>query len=758
MNDHVDAFAERYAAALAEFLSVSDESCLERAYELGREAILRGLGVLDLATVHTRAYGRGVPPSAPGAPSDVPHRTWQFFAEALGPFEMALRGFREANHALREAALTLEDRVAERTRELQAAERALREQSLLLRSVVDSISDGIAVADANGKFVLFNRAGEEILGQGATSAPPEEWSSAYGVFRADGGAPFPAEELPLVRAMRGEQTEAVDLYVRNPAHSGGVYLSAVGSPLRTDEGGVSGGVVVFRDVSDARRAELEQRRSEERFRLMFKESPLPMWTFDRDTLRFVAVNNATVSHYGYTRDELATMSLHDLAADDGGAAPALPHIQRHKKKDGSICLAEVTTNDLSSEDRPLGLMLVKDVTERERATETLRKTEEQLRQSQKMDAIGRLAGGVAHDFNNVLSVILSYSQMMLMDLAPGTPMRDDIDEIAKAAQRAASLTRQLLAFSRQQVMEPKVIDLNELLLAMDKMLKRLLGADVDLVSMPGAALGQVRADAGAIEQVIMNLAVNARDAMPTGGKLTIETANVTLDEHYAKTHPGAQAGPHVMLAVTDSGCGMDAATKTRIFEPFFTTKEKGKGTGLGLSMVFGIVKQSGGTVWVYSELGRGTTFKVYLPRIDAAADSLRPEGVPSSLGGRETILLVDDDEQVRAVTRAILQRSGYDVLDARDADHALEHAVHHEGQIDLLLTDVVMPRMSGPELAKKIAELRPGTKLLCMSGYTDDTVVRHSLLDASVAYLQKPITPEALVIRVRQVLDGRREG
>jgi two-component system, cell cycle sensor histidine kinase and response regulator CckA len=658
MSRPVDVFAERYAAALTEFLTVSDETRLERAYELGREAILQGLGVLDLAAVHTRAFGRGVPPSSPTSPAptpEVPHRTWQFFAEALGPFEMALRGFREANRALKEAASTLEDRVAARTRELQAAERALREQSLLLRSVVDSISDGIAVADTSGKYLLFNRAGEQIAGQSATSEPPQRWAEAYGVFRDDTVTPFPSGELPLARAIRGEQTEAVALFVRNAGRPEGAHLSVVGSPLRTEEGEVVGGVSVFRDVTDAKRAEDERRSIEERYQ------------------------------------------------------------------------------------------------------QTLRKTEEQLRQSQKMDAIGRLAGGVAHDFNNVLSVILSYSQMMLMDLAPGAPMRDDVDEISKAAQRAASLTRQLLAFSRQQVMEPKVLDLNDLIIGMDKMLKRLLGADVDLVSLPGSALGRVRADPGAIEQVIMNLAVNARDAMPTGGKLTIETGNVMLDEGFAREHPGVTAGPHVMLAVTDSGCGMDAATKSRIFEPFFTTKEKGKGTGLGLSMVFGIVKQSGGTVWVYSELGRGTTFKVYLPRIDAAADSLRPELLPESVGGRETILLVDDDDQVRAVTRAILQRSGYQVIDARDAGDALEHASRHAGNIDLLLTDVVMPKMSGPELAKRVAEVRPGTKLLCMSGYTDDSVVRHGVLEGHVAYLQKPITPEALVIRVRQVLESRKE-
>jgi two-component system, cell cycle sensor histidine kinase and response regulator CckA len=404
---------------------------------------------------------------------------------------------------------------------------------------------------------------------------------------------------------------------------------------------------------------------------------------------------------------------------------------------------------------PQGVCILSlDITEKKRGAATIAKIEEQLRHSQKMEAVGRLAGGVAHDFNNVLSVIMSYSQMLLMDLAPGAPMRGDIEEIAKAAERAAGLTRQLLAFSRQQVMEPKVLDLNELLAGMDKMLKRLLGADIDLVSLQAPKLGRVRADPGNIEQVILNLAVNARDAMPKGGKLTMETANVTLDETYARDHQGAQPGPHVMLAVTDTGSGMDSVTQSRIFEPFFTTKEKGKGTGLGLSMVFGIVKQSGGTVWVYSEVGQGTTFKVYLPRVGGAVETERPATAPKSLRGRETILLVDDDDQVRVVSRAILQKAGYAVVEARSAAEAIAYAEGHTGTIDLLLTDVVMPQMSGPELAKRLGNARPAMKLLCMSGYTDDSIVRHGVLESHIAYLQKPITPEALALRVRQVLDG----
>jgi two-component system, cell cycle sensor histidine kinase and response regulator CckA len=395
-----------------------------------------------------------------------------------------------------------------------------------------------------------------------------------------------------------------------------------------------------------------------------------------------------------------------------------------------------------------------DTTERRHAEAKLSRSEDQLRQSQKMEAVGVLAGGVAHDFNNLLSVILSYGETLLVELRPGDPMRDAVEEIHKAGQRAADLTRQLLMFSRHQVLDRQVIDLNDLLVGLERLLQRILGADVDLVSLAGKPLGRVRVDPGSIEQVVMNLVVNARDAMPTGGKLTIETANVVLDETYAQEHLGVKAGPHVMLAVTDTGLGMDKPTMARIFEPFFTTKDKGKGTGLGLSTVFGIVNQSGGSVWVYSELGKGTTFKIYLPRVDAAVDPIRPVEAPADLSGTETILLVEDDDQVRAVARGILRKNGYQVIEARNAGEALMRSEGHRGVIHLLLSDVVMPQVSGPELARRLAASRPEMNVLCMSGYTDDSIVRHGVLDAKIAYLQKPLTPGGLSKKVREVLDA----
>jgi two-component system, cell cycle sensor histidine kinase and response regulator CckA len=409
-------------------------------------------------------------------------------------------------------------------------------------------------------------------------------------------------------------------------------------------------------------------------------------------------------------------------------------------------LAEQETARLAGE-------AMKEQAGRRRAEEALSRSEEQLRQAQKMEAVGRLAGGVAHDFNNVLSVILSYGELILSDLRPADPLRRDIEEIRKAAARAAGLTRQLLLFSRQQVVEARVLDLNEILTSMDRMLQRILGEDVELVTLTARAIGRVSADPSHIEQVILNLVVNARDAMPTGGKLTIETANVDLDDAYALRHLPARAGPHVMLAVSDTGCGIDKATQARIFEPFFTTKEKGKGTGLGLSTVFGIVHQSGGNIWVYSEPNRGTTFKIYLPRVAAELDSVRIQVAPATLRGTERILVVEDEDQVREIVINVLRRQGYQVMSAQNGGEALLHCEKYSGWIDLLLTDVVMPQMSGPELARRLAVTRPEMKVLCMSGYTDDSIVRHGVLETGVAYIQKPLTPASLATKVREVLD-----
>ncbi len=380
--------------------------------------------------------------------------------------------------------------------------------------------------------------------------------------------------------------------------------------------------------------------------------------------------------------------------------------------------------------------------------------ETQIRQAQKMEAIGRLAGGVAHDFNNVLSVILSYTGLILSDLNASDPLRDDIMEIQKAGRRAADLTRQLLMFTRQQVSEPTVVDVNEVLGSMDKMLRRIVSEDIDLSLVADTSRCRVKVDPSHVEQIVLNLVVNAKDAMPKGGKLTVETRNVDLDEHFAREHLGVKPGAYVSIVVTDTGTGIDKATQARIFEPFFTTKGRGLGTGVGLSTVFGIVQANSGSIWVYSEVGHGSSFKVYLPRTAEAVQMVGLTVPPLTLRGSETILLVEDDEQIRGVVRGILRRRGYSVLEAKHAGEALLLCERHVGDIQLLLTDVVMPQMSGPDLAKRLVKTRPQMKVLCMSGYTDDTVVRHGLLDSSVAFLQKPITPETLARKVREVLSG----
>jgi nitrogen-specific signal transduction histidine kinase/ActR/RegA family two-component response regulator len=383
-----------------------------------------------------------------------------------------------------------------------------------------------------------------------------------------------------------------------------------------------------------------------------------------------------------------------------------------------------------------------------------RQLEDQLRQAQKMEAVGMLAGGVAHDFNNLLTIITGYSQLILNNLRPNDPNRHSAEQIMKAGERAAALTKQLLAFSRRQVLQPRVIDLNKLVSGLTIMLQRLIGEDIDLRLVLQPELGTVSADPGQIEQVIMNLVVNARDAMPKGGVLTIETNHVPLDEHYTNRHISVKPGAYIMLAVSDNGGGMDSATQARLFEPFFTTKSAGRGTGLGLSTVFGIVKQSGGSVDVYSEVGRGTTVKVYLPRVDQPVVVEPEKKARPAVRGAETILVVEDDEMVRTLVRETLEREGYKLLEAPGPLEARSVADTFRGPIQLMITDVVMPKVSGRELATQMNKARPDMKILYMSGYTDNAVLASGILQKEVAFLQKPFTPAALSEKVREVLEN----
>jgi PAS domain S-box-containing protein len=425
---------------------------------------------------------------------------------------------------------------------------------------------------------------------------------------------------------------------------------------------------------------------------------------------------------------------------------------RRKRKDGSYVDVELHLVPLTVNGRVLGsLGIYQDVTER-------RVLERQLRMAQKMEAVGRLSGGIAHDFNNLLGVIIGYIQLIKRNLTPEERSHEYAEEIEKASQRAVSLTRQLLAFSRQQVLEPLILNLNTLVTEMEKMLPRLIGEDIHLNLMLDPAIGQVKADPGQIEQVVMNLAVNARDAMPDGGKLTIQTANVDLDLAFAREHPGSVPGQYIMLAVTDTGTGMDPETQAQIFEPFYTTKGRDKGTGLGLATVYGVVKQSSGYIAVESEKGKGSLFKIYLPRSEqpVAAPS-KSAGAPLTIRGTETILLVEDAEPLRKLAQMFLRDNGYQVLTAADGAEALETAAQHPGPIHLLLTDVVMPGINGRVLAERLAPRYPAMKVLYMSGYTDSFIAGHGVLEAGTHLLHKPFTGEVLVRKVRELLDASKE-
>jgi PAS domain S-box-containing protein len=509
-----------------------------------------------------------------------------------------------------------------------------------------------------------------------------------------------------------------------------------------------------------RAAQENLRRSEMNFRSLVTNAPYGICRCD-STGKILDANPAFLELLGRaTVNEIVGEHIFGLYAENDrwfaladflrSAEPFRGLTAEWKGKDTATTLVRISGRSVTDgRDGIVFELFAEDVTER-------RALEDQLRQSQKMEAVGRLAGGIAHDFNNLLMVISGYSEFLLERLGAEPQLRGPAQEIASAAERASSLTRQLLAFSRKQMLAPRIVNLNDVATENIKMLTRMIGEDVDLVMVPGANLWPVRADAGQIEQVIMNLAVNARDAMPSGGKLTIETSNVTLDEAYARFHAPLPPGDYVMVAISDTGNGMDNETQSHIFEPFFTTKGT-KGTGLGLSTVYGIVKQSGGYIWVHSEVSRGTTFKIYLPRVASTGEAATQVAVPVDYRkvepGRETILLVEDEPNLRYLARQYLEKQGYRVIEAADGAVAVQIAVAHEGVIHLLLTDVIMPGMNGRELAQRISEIRPNVKILYMSGYTENVIGQNGTLDAGVRLLQKPFNLRDLKSVVREVLD-----
>jgi PAS domain S-box-containing protein len=516
------------------------------------------------------------------------------------------------------------------------------------------------------------------------------------------------------------------------------------------------GTAINSMLEDLEKAQVEQHQGRTRLGVMIEKMPAVLWTTDTE-LRFTSAAGAGLEHLGLRTNELAGKTLFEyFQTKDQEFSP----IAAHKK----ALRGESVTYELEwqrrvfeshvqplkgSEGELIGVIGVAlDITDRKHLAD-------QLRQAQKMQAVGELAGGVAHDFNNLLMVVKGHAEMLLDHLPNSSSQRSNVEQIQTAAERAASLTAQLLAFSRKQVLQARVLDLNEVVGGMIKMVSRVIGENIELAFMPGARLGNVKADPSQLEQVVLNLVVNARDAMPRGGRLTIETASVELDKNYTVQHAVVEPGPYVMLTVTDTGCGMDAKTQARIFEPFFTTKEHGKGTGLGLATVYGVIKQSGGYIWVYSEFGHGTTFKIYLPKIAAKVEELaavRPIPVPAS--GSETILFVEDEQSVRELVREYLSARGYSVLEASDGIQALDIAAGHPGAIQLLITDVVMPRLSGRELASQVATARRNLKVLYISGYTDDSIFRHGVLEGGMEFLQKPFNLRALAQKIREILDG----
>jgi two-component system, cell cycle sensor histidine kinase and response regulator CckA len=519
-----------------------------------------------------------------------------------------------------------------------------------------------------------------------------------------------------------------------------------------------------------RRQEEACRESEKRYREIFDEAPIGLHEIDREG-RIVRVNGTELGMLGCSAEEMLGKPVWEfvveeeltrritLAKLDGDRSFHQTFERTYRHKDGKTLVVLVKDQVILDEQgRIMGIRsMMEDITERRRTEEALRKSEEQLRQWQKVEAIGRLAGGVAHDFNNLLTTITGCTEDLIGRFDPDDPRLEEIGEIHKAAERATALTRQLLAFGRRQVLHPQVLDLNGVVAGMEHLLRRLIGEDLEFVTLLERNIWPAKVDRGQIEQVLMNLAVNARDAMPEGGKVTIETANVELDEEYARTHVSVKPGGYVMLALSDTGCGMDKETQSHLFEPFFTTKEKGKGTGLGLSTVYGIVKQSGGNIWAYSEPGRGSAFKIYLPRTQESIATVEESRLPAGEAekGVETILLVEDEESVRRMVGKILGAQGYTILEAGHGEEAIRISRRHQGPIHLLMTDVIMPRMSGSELAKKLRPLRKEMKVLYMSGYPDNTIVHHGVLQPGTAFLQKPFTVRALEQKVREILDSK---
>ena len=630
----------------------------------------------------------------------------------------------------------------------------LAEREELFRLISENAADMIAVVDMDGRRIFNSDAYQKILGY---SAEELKNSSSMDQIHPD--------DRERVKAAAGEARRSgvgknLEYRIR---HKNGTWLvlESTSSVIGDASGVPEKLVIVNRDITARKQASEALRLSEVSFRSVIENAPYGIYRAQASG-KLLLVNPALQKMLGYdSQAELLLLNLttdvyvdpleHQRVNDLFTKQKEFTDVQVDwKRKDGTPIKARCSGWFVKSaiDGAAYFEVFAEDVTEKWLL-------ERQLRMAQKMEAVGRLSGGIAHDFNNLLGVIIGYSQVLKRTLPPGTAFLEHAEEIEKAGQRAASLTRQLLAFSRQQVLAPAVLNLNSLISEMEKMLPRLIGEDIEIVIALDPAIGRVKADHGQLEQVVMNLAVNARDAMPDGGKVVITTANAVLDETWTRSHPGSKAGDFVMLSVADTGTGIDSETLAHIFEPFFTTKERGKGTGLGLATVYGVVKQSGGYVWVESALGKGTAFQIYLPRIEELVSVPEPVApIVEAFRGAETILLVEDADALRKLTHMLLEQHGYHVLVAANGAAALQLVEQKPERIDLLLTDVIMPGLNGRALAERLEILQPSLKVLYMSGYTDDAIVNHGVLESGTQLLHKPFSEESLIRKVREVLDA----
>jgi PAS domain S-box-containing protein len=718
----------------------------ERLAQVTRDGVIYALAAIAVGSLLAWAMGRAV-------------------TRRLYAVQETINAVRAGDHSAR-STLRGTDEAAAMAREFNAMLDAVAEQDARIRgseekyrSLVQNIQAAVVVHGPDTGIVTCNRRAQELLGLSEEQLTGKAAIDADWHFTRADGTPLPLDEYPVNRVL-ASSGPVRDLVVRvHRPHGDEVTVLVSADPERDARGALTGVVVTFFDITERQRAEEALRRSEERYRRIVETAHEGIWLIDAES-RTTFVNRQMAQMLGCSVEEMQGALLTDFM-DEEGQRIARENVERRRqgiaeqhdfkfrRKDGTALWTLIETTPFFDERGGYAgaLGMITDVSDR-------RLIEEQLRQSQKLEAVARLAGGVAHDFNNLLTAMLGAAEVLEADLPPGSPLRGDVADIQAAGHKAAMLTRQLLAFGRKQASEPQRVDLGEIVAAMERMLRRLIGENIELVTARGPGLGAVRADPGQIEQIIVNLVVNGRDAMPGGGRITIETANAEMGLDEA-VRAGVAPGPQVMLTVTDTGTGMTPQTLAHLFEPFFTTKGTGRGTGLGLSTVHGIVKQLGGGIQVWSEPGKGSQFRIRLPRLEAPAEPLRADaGVPALARGSETLLVVEDEPIVRSMAVRVLQGAGYTVLDAGDGAEALQLLAAAPGRsIDLLVTDVVMPRLGGPELAAQLRAERPGLKVLFVSGYTERAVDLQSAIGPLTALLAKPFAGPALTHKVRELLD-----